>query len=357
MKRIGLRFLGILLPLCLIQVIGVTPSRADTVRIQHGANEFGQGWMFLDTDGACKVVTAGHVVTTDGGKLLKDISVVDGRGRVFSIGQPEVLPTKLNDVEIDIAVLPLPAAGSASECPGRLVAEGIARRMNGGRALRLERTESTQRDVINVQLSSTLIEASGGALFSVHPVRASDQIQKGWSGSVVLDDDGPVGIVFDTFANDNEAGAVRVDAIRQLMARAALQRRNTGNQSAVTALALVYGHADAAGLGPSSVLGSGDGDWKITADRKAIVIVMKLPDLTKVQGVVLETGNANDLTSLGVGRSASEAGEDWIDAASCAPQGMSVIECRLLPATVRRLRIVLRTRTDAPIDLRALRYE
>jgi hypothetical protein len=211
--------------------------------------------------------------------------------------------------------------------------------------------------VINVQLSSTLIEASGGALFSVHPVRASDQIQKGWSGSVVLDDDGPVGIVFDTFANDNEAGAVRVDAIRQLMARAALQRRNIGNQSALTALALVYGHADAAGLGPSSVLGSGDGDWKITADRKAIVIVMKLPDLTKVQGVVLETGNANDLTSLGVGRSASEAGEDWIDAASCAPQGMSVIECRLLPATVRRLRIVLRTRTDAPIDLRALRYE
>ena len=83
-------------------------ARADIVRLKVGNNLFGQGWMFFDNDGHCKVVTAAHVVRGLDGRIRTTL-VVDSYGNGWPAGVPVLL-----SAEPDIAVLPLPAGAASS---------------------------------------------------------------------------------------------------------------------------------------------------------------------------------------------------------------------------------------------------
>src|ERR1019366_1119152 len=77
-------------------------AQAGVVRVVTGSNSYGQGYMFLDNDGICKVATAGHVVKLADGRVVFRITIVDERGHTPELGAPIVL-----SADPDIAVLPV----------------------------------------------------------------------------------------------------------------------------------------------------------------------------------------------------------------------------------------------------------
>ena len=150
-------------------LLAAQPTTADVVRLKVSADTFGQGWMFLDADGVCKVVTAGHVVRGIDGALRQPL-VLDGRGREWTTGPPA-----LASADPDVAVLPIPAAASPADCgDGRFSAIGVARRVaNLADGIIRTTGDSEIRDV-PVSRRAAAIDSSNGALFAVKPKLAED---------------------------------------------------------------------------------------------------------------------------------------------------------------------------------------
>ena len=123
---------------------------------------------------------------------------------------------------------------------------------------------------------------------------------EGWSGSVVRDAYGPIGIVFEVNPKTNEAFAVRVDVIRRLMASGAPQTaaaiRNAG--STPPAIGVLAGVTDDPARGPDLVLGAG---WRVTPVKRTVVFLAAFQRPTSVSGVALAAadGGSNGICRVG----------------------------------------------------------
>jgi hypothetical protein len=340
--------LGTLLILALVTAPSVGPARADVVRLEIGRDLFGQGWMFLDSDGRCKVVTAAHVVRSPDGALRLPL-VLDRRDQEWPAGPALVVST-----DPDIAVLAVPSANNPSACgDGRLSAIGVERRAAEMAQAVIATTGQSEVIEVPVARRASAMDAGRGEVFTVRPTIASDQVMKGWSGSVVRDATGPLGIVFEVDPDRNEAYAVRVDAIRRLMAAVASPVPPAARVSQV-AIGVLAGTTDDPARGPDLVLGRG---WQVTPVKRTVVFIVAFPGPTPVRRVTLEAPNseANRIDGVGVATQA-DGSDDWVDTAFCkAPDSSGgSIACPLLQHTVRRMRIVVKTTSDGPIVLKGL---
>ncbi len=320
------------------------PARADIVRLEVGQDLFGQGWMFLDNDGACKVVTAAHVVRGPDGALRLPL-VLDGRGQEW----PAARPALVMSTDPDIAVLAIPSASSPGACgDGRLSAIGVERR-----ALNLEQAviaTTGQSEVVEVPVSrrASAMDAGRGELFTVRPTLPADKVMKGWSGSVVRDRAGPVGIVFEVDPDQNEAYAVRIDVVRRLMASAPVPQKSA--DSPKFAIGVLAGTTADPASGPDRVLGSG---WHVTPVKRTVVFVVAFKQPTPLRRVALGA-DGNQIEGLGIATQ-SDGSDRWIDAGYCRPPpGGGTVTCQLLQRTVDRVRLVVKTAADAPIVLNDL---
>ena len=338
-------------------LLAAFPAAADVVRLKVSGGTFGQGWMFLDQDGVCKVVTAGHVIRGIEGQVRQTL-VLDGRGREWTTGAPV-----LNSTEPDIAVLPVPGAADPASCgDGRLSAIGVARRVaNLADGIIRTTGESEVRDV-PVSRRASVIDRRGGGLFAVKPKLQADEVRKGWSGSVVLDAEGPLGIVYEADeTGGNEAYAVRVDVIRELMAAApAGNSASPAKAPPRPALAVLAGSTLDPAAGPDQLLSSGGQPWQVRPKRRAVVFTVRFGRPVQIHQLQLasrETG-PNRIEAIDVSTQAEGGASSWISANYCrAPAGAVRVSCRFLVRTVSSVRVLVKTRSDDVIGLQSLAVE
>lgn len=328
--------------------MGVRTAQANVVRLEIGRNLFGQGWMFLDYDGHCKVVTAAHVVRGPDGALRLSL-VLDGHGREWPARAALVL-----SADPDIAVLTIPSADTPSACgDGRLSAIGAERRATDLTHAVIATTGQSEVVEVPVIRRASEMDAGGGEIFAVRPTIELDRVMEGWSGSVVRDAYGPIGIVFEVNPKTNEAFAVRVDVIRRLMASGAPQTaaaiRNAG--STPPAIGVLAGVTDDPARGPDLVLGAG---WRVTPVKRTVVFLAAFQRPTSVSGVALAAadGGSNGIVGLGIAAQ-PEGSDDWVETGFCrAPEvHAGAVFCPMLRHTVSRLRILVKSLNDAPIVL------
>jgi hypothetical protein len=278
--------------------------------------------------------------------------VLDGRGQEWPAGPALVIST-----DPDIAVLAIPSANNPSACgDGRLSAIGVDRRAAEMAQAVIATTGQSEVIEVPVARRASVMDAGRGEVFTVRPIIASDLVMKGWSGSVVRDAAGPLGIVFEVDPDRNEAYAVRVDAIRRLMVAGAAPAPPAAGASHL-AIGVLAGITDDPTKGPDLVLGTG---WQVTPVKRTVVFIVAFLGPTPVHRVVLSEarGGANHIEGIGVATQA-EGSDGWVDTAFCrAPEaGDGIMACRLLQSTVGRIRLVVKTTSDLPIMLKGLEVE
>ena len=331
-----------------------TPIRAEIVRLKVGRDLFGQGWMFLDQDGVCKVVTAAHVVRGIDGRIRPALAL-DSRNHEWTVGLPLVVSS-----DPDIAVLPIPAASTPGACgDGRLSDIGAERRVAQMSDAVIATTEAATIITVPVTRRAASIDGAGGGLFAVRPVLAADQIKKGWSGSVVRDADGPLGIVFEVDALHNEALAVRVDVIRRLMDNAAVHGLPPGPASAATAPSVVglLGTTIEPASGPQQSLAGSGGSWMVRPVSHAASLAVTFMAPRQMQEITMQ----NDMPSGGivgidVTTQADAAQQDWTPGNYCSAQAGVLLRCRFLIRTIIRVKLTIKTRGEAPVGIAGVSF-
>jgi hypothetical protein len=204
------------------------------------------------------------------------------------------------------------------------------------------------------------MDKGGGELFAVRALNPDDKFAKGWSGSVVRDADGPVGIVFDVDPDHNEANAVRIDAIRRIMKGTSpvpaseISENPTNVMSA--AIVSIAGATQEPTHGADQILRPDGAGWRVTPDHQAISFSITYENPTQLHHLQLAFENAGGaaVTGLEISTSANETGDEWVSVGYC-PLGTSngVIACSIAPSTVRRLQVVAGTKSDVPIVIRS----
>lgn len=334
-------------------LFGAGITQAGVVRVETNTGSFGQGWMFLDYDGVCKVATAAHVVKLLDGRIASHIQVVDEKGHTPALGAALVLSDNP-----DVAVLPVIGANDPAVCgDGRLSAIGVARRVKETATARLETTEGTGFFRVPVRWRAGAMDAGAGSIFAVEPANSSDHIKKGWSGSVVLDDDGLLGIVFAVDDKSNEAYAVRADVIRGLLDAA--RPNSTAGTSATSAKAPVVqlaGSTPDPNHGPNDIYLAGGSGWKAVPGKGLISFVIVFDEPIHLKGIALDFSSAeNSLVGMDVAVRAAADSDAWasLNYCSIAKEDAS-IRCMVVTSTVSRIRVSLKTGNDSAMVLSQL---
>jgi hypothetical protein len=240
---------------------------------------------------------------------------------------------------------------------GRLSAIGVARRVKETTSARIETTEQDGIVRVPVRWRAAAADSGAGSVFTVQPSNPVDRIVKGWSGSVVLDDDGLLGIVFAVDDKSNEAYAVRADVIRALIdaarPNAATARNTTSTQAPVVQLA---GSTPDPNHGPNDVYQAGDAGWSVVPDKGRIVFMVVFEKPVHLQGVALAFSSAgNAPTGMDVAVSAAPDSETWASLNYCPiAKGDASIRCPVVTSTVSRIRVSLKTGSSGAMVLSGL---
>jgi len=197
----------------------------------------------------------------------------------------------------------------------------------------------------------------GGSVFSVQPTDPKDIIKKGWSGSVVLDDDGLLGIVIEVDEASNEAYAVRADVIRALINAA-----RPGSTSAEKATSLeapvvqLVGSTPDPAHGPSDIYQEGNSGWNAVPEKGRIAFMVVFDKPIHLKGVALGFSSAqNTLSGMDVAVVAASNSDAWASLNYCPfPNGDVSIRCSVVVSTVSKVRVTLKTANDSTIVLSLL---
>ncbi len=265
------------LMLLIVLVACACTARAEIARLQAGADRFGHGWLYVDLNGSCRFLTAAHVVV-DGTRLLPAI-VRDLRGRELQTGPVEVLST-----EYDVAILAVQVGSVLRDCSSsRLSQIGVERRVANLRDAVIETTGATEARVVPVERTASRIDSAGGSKFAVRLKDSSEQLTKGWSGSIVKDAEGPVGVVVDV--DGSEAHAVRIDVLDRL-----------GNRQSSTPTAtrqfgrfiVLRGRTPDPAAGPAGSTDASMPPWRVEPQDGQVVITLSSDREQVIREVVVE---------------------------------------------------------------------
>ncbi len=334
-----------------------TIAHAGIVRVVANGASYGQGWMFLDVDSTCKVATPVHVIKLIDGRLASTIQILDERGRTFS----DVVPEAVSD-QLDVAVLTVNGASDPQTCgTGRLSVIGMARRVATMSGAILETTGPDEVVRVPVRARAASIDSDQGSMFTVQPTVAKDRVVKGWSGSIIVDEDGPLGMVVKVDDERNEAFAVRADVIRQLIDSSRAKTRPAVTRTSRTAppIILTTGSTADASSTPGAMFAPDGPGWNVVPKDRQIAFVVVLETPIRLQRVCLSfKSTANSVEGMDIAVSQAVDGYGWESLKYCsADGGHGAITCSILPSTASNIRLSLKTSTDAQIALSRLTIE
>lgn len=326
------------------------PAHAQIVRLTLGDNTFGQGWLFWDTDARCKVVTARHVLASSTGELLTP-RVIDSRDVEHETG-----PAILDSPDYDVAVLPVIAGNPAQVCnDGRLSTIGIERRLRTASRLVIDTTGRTDIRHVPANLGAANRDLAGGEFFLVRLDGVTEEASEGWSGSAVLDADGPIGLV-QRLAPDSRRDliALRMDIVRRLMQAA--PPAVTAAPSAKPIVDLTKGSTVVSPVrGGGQALLDGTGIWRIRPSAGRIDFSLTFAKPVDLRGAVLTFGAQSAKSVKGAGL--ETVGDlAYPDAVGDRPYQRRIGEqaaytFHVAPRTIRQIRFSVGTEGNESIDL------
>jgi hypothetical protein len=342
------------LALCLL--LATTGARAEHVMLKTGPDTFGQGWLFVDPEGQCRVATPAHVVGR--GAELADALVIDQRGREFPAGgalQP--------DPDLDLAVLRVSGTRPGQPCtPSRLGLDNLAPTLSRLTEAFIITMEGSELRTIRVERRARSIDSGRGTVFAVAPIRTTDRLAQGMSGSVVMaPDNAPLGMLIEVEPGDNVGIAVRFDAIkRAILSIETSPAKASSGAPALGEVRVLEGTTLDPAAGPGALVGAG-GVWRVKAAGRRVRVLIQLPETQRMNRVTLAASGTADgdfPVGLEVATAAGAEAERFTSAAYCrADQGESPgLACRFAPRQVRVLRLTLAApQRDAILVLGAVR--
>lgn len=279
-----------------VTLLAASPAaQAEVARLRAGTNLFGQGWLFLDRDGRCKVLTAGHVVAPNGAAV--EVMVLDRRNRELETDPPEILALPPDgEVAPDLALLPVRTAGDSDACSrSRLSMIGVDRRVQSMRSAVIETTALTETQVVPVERVASLRDRAGGEVFVVRPRDPAVVFSQGWSGSILRDEDGPLGVVV-AAPDATEAVVLRVD----MLARLTRMTPPRPPMADFNRIVVNRGHSPDAAAGPSGALDQSRRAWAVQTDRGWVEVQIAAPEPRTVRRVVAELASESPDQLLGL---------------------------------------------------------
>jgi hypothetical protein len=229
------------------------------------------------------VLTAGHVVAPNG--TAAEVMVLDRRNRELETDPPEILALPPEgEVAPDLALLPVRTAGDSDGCSrSRLSLIGVDRRVQSMRSAVIETTALTETQVVPVERVASLRDRAGGEVFVVRPRDAAIAFSRGWSGSILRDEEGPLGVVV-AAPDGTEAVVLRIDMLARL-ARTAPPRPAVAD---FTRIVVNRGDSPEAAAGPSGALDRSRRAWAVRTDRGWVEVQIAAPEPRTVRRVVAE---------------------------------------------------------------------
>jgi hypothetical protein len=326
-------------------------AAAEHVRLKTGPDTFGQGWLYVDPDGQCRVATPAHVVERGAG--FAEALVIDQRGREYPAGaalQP--------DPELDLAVLQVSGSRPGQPCtPSRLGLDNLAPTLSRLNEAFLITMEGGELRTIRVERRARSVDSGRGTVFAVAPMRSTDRLSQGMSGSVVLSpDNAPLGMLIEVEPDDNVGIVIRFDAIKRAVLSAAASPAPSG-AAALGEVTVLEGATLDPATGPGALVGEG-GVWRVKAEGRRVRVLLQLPETQRLNRVTLAAPSAADgdfPVGLEVATAASAGAERFTSAAYCRADGATDLMCRFAPRQVRALRLTFAAaQADATLALGAL---
>lgn len=351
-----MKALLVLLPLL------AAPASAEVVFLRHGQT-IGNGWLFVDRDGSCRVATPAHVVqAAPDGPPVDGVLLTTRAGRTFEAGAVMV-----PDANLDLAFLEVAPYGPGNLCTrSRLGSAGLGHRIDALRdgELRIMEEGGELREPVD------LVSTSRADLASTLTVRLRDpafELVEGHSGAMILLGDEPAGMVIMVAPEDRLAIALRADAIA---AKTAAPRTQAfaGADAPASVGAGNEVQTDAAATGEVGIIGvqgvtgaSPDATHppSSSATREGWVVT---PVAGRIAFDVLTGGNALthlsfDVEGLDAGKAIIEhrAGESGLTYVGPCPVAMGRAECSLGHMVQGTLRVTLPA--QAPVRIFNLRLK
>lgn len=306
---------------------------AESVRILQDGGRFAQGWLFTDYRGACRIVTAAHVLDL-GGKLTAPVAV-DRRGREIVTAAP-----KQPDPRMDIAFL----EARLATCSTNTLSEADAdRRLSESTMASLEFIGLTESRTLSLARRARARDDAGGRIALFEPSSPNVSLSQGISGGAVVDVTGKLlAIVFEVDPARNYAFGVRSDVISVLLRELPSPPRDLP----IAGWSTLYGKTVDAQRGVDSIMGGMRG-WTVEPDRGYVTFSFQLKQPLLVGSISFRVdeasrGHVTHVEISGSG-SAAQATNDWPTIGSCKPPpGSITIACDFMPRSVQFLRIQAR---------------
>ncbi|UHS59191.1 hypothetical protein [Agrobacterium vaccinii] len=185
------------------------PASAETVLLSRGDDTFGQGWLFLDASGACRIATPKHVVERADGSLSSP-DLLDSVGRLH----PTSSPVTAKDEALDLAFLTVRGTIAKDGCSrDRVRKTPLEPIINSIKQATLEITTPTERQSLTVAVRALSRDAEGGKIIALSPSDASASFQKGMSGGTVMFNGRPIAMIFEVDPDEGIGIALRYDVI------------------------------------------------------------------------------------------------------------------------------------------------
>ncbi len=194
-----------------LQAFAGVPARAEVVMLRS-ADEVGQGWLYLDRTGVCRVVTAGHIVRKEGPDELIAPVLEDRRSRQIVTSSP-----RIPDPDLDVGFLTVEGEIARQGCSeSRLSPVSLDSLLSRTFEAQLEFT--TRGEVVTLPLvrRAASRDELGGRVIEFETKRSDAMFRQGMSGGMVFVGTRPVALLFGVDTDTNAALAVRLDAVAAL---------------------------------------------------------------------------------------------------------------------------------------------
>lgn len=322
--------------LSVVLSLAAPPARAEPVRLPIGADRFGQGWMFSDRNGACRIVTAAHVIARGDG-LFAPVAI-DRHGRELVTAAP-VQP----DRSVDVAFL---EARPSRPCPPDGLAEADAdKRLSASPQAFLEFLGLKAGGTVALTRRARSLDDDGGRIVVFERGSSAVSISQGMSGGVVTDGAGkPLAVLSHTDPEENRARAVRIDVAAALLRTAA--RPSSAQRSAIIGWSARHGRSLDPARGPDQMV-AGRGGWLVEADRGYVVVDMALAAPQRLGALSFRVDDAARGQVTGVqifgAATSNQVPAEWPAIASCVPApGVTQIVCDFAARTLAAMRVQIK---------------
>lgn len=330
--------LAIIASIALLTLGGVAcgPASAETVLLARGDDTFGQGWLFLDAAGKCRIATPRHVVERADGSLSSP-DLLDSFGRLHATGSPVIAV----DEALDLAFLTVRGAIAKEGCSrDRLRATPLQPIIDSIKQATLEITTPTERQSLTVAFRALSRDEQGGKIIALSPTDASASFQKGMSGGTIMHNGRPIAMLLEVDPDEGMGVALRYDVIAAELARTTAPAPEVSDRMdegrPYDSLVLTKGRIDRKDTSIGSFL-AGSSPLHVTPDNGRVSFVLELDKVSTIRSIRL-TGKG----LAGQGAIIVEAdndGQGFVPGARC-PLGDETT-CTMSPRRASRLRLSL----------------